>query len=70
MNLSRLGYDFRLLLRLVMNAAVSGGGQCNGPPRSTKSQNDKKDKKDQKIQKDQKNPKGQEKQNDRYVCLI
>ena len=67
MNLSRLGYDFRLLLRLVMNAAVSGGGQCNGPPRSTKSQNDKKDKKDQKSQKNQKD---QEKQNDRYVCLI
>ena len=67
MNLSRLGYDYRLLLRLVMNAAVSGGGQCNGPPRSTKSQNDKKDKKDQKSQKNQKD---QEKQNDRYVCLI
>ena len=58
MNLSRLGYHSRLLLRLVMNAAVSGGGQCNGPPRSTKSQNDKKDQKDQ------------EKQNDRYVFLI
>lgn len=58
MNLSRLGYHSRLLLRLVMNAAVSGGGQCTGPPRSTKSQNDKKDQKDQ------------EKQNDRYVCLI
>ena len=57
MNLSRLGYDYRLLLRLVMNAAVSGGGQCNGPPRSTKK--DKKEaKKDQKVQ---------EKQNDRYV---
>ena len=67
MNLSRLGYHTRLLLRLVMNAAVSGGGQCNGPPRSTKSQNDKKDKKDQKSQKNQKD---QEKQNDRYVCLI
>ena len=67
MNLSRLGYDYRLLLRLVMNAAVSGGGQCNGPPRSTKSQNDKKDKKDQKSQKNQKD---QEKQNDRYVSLI
>ena len=67
MNLSRLGYDYRLLLRLVMNAAVSGGGQCNGPPRSTKSQNDKKDKKDQKSQKNQKD---QEKQNDRYVCLF
>ena len=64
MNLSRLGYHTRLLLRLVMNAAVSGGGQCNGPPRSTKSQNDKKDKNDKKDQKNQ------EKQNDRYVCLI
>jgi hypothetical protein len=58
MNLSWLGDHSSLLLRLVMNAAVSGGGQCSGPPRSTKSQNDKKDQKDK------------EKQNDRYVCLI
>ena len=59
MNLSWLGDHFCVVLRLVMNAAVSSGGQqCSGPPRSTKSQKDLKDQKDQ------------EKQNDRYVCFI
>ena len=29
------------LVKLVMNAAVSGGGQSSGPPRSTKADNEK-----------------------------